>query len=227
MKSNIDNSTTKEKLVQTGLKLFSECGYDATTTRMIAKEAGVTLSSISFHFETKETLYKAVINYAVDMLDQYLNPLFTEINELYDKNLLNLNNAWSYISKLLKMQINWYFNEEYSTVVKLIIREHNFSNGNDEYFYYVLYSKVVALLSQLIMTATGTTDKENAMLFSLSLNGGIQALGEHKAFISKTFEINDPIKYDRFMKNLTEITLNNARVFVENERTLISKESNI
>lgn len=225
MKSQTDSTTTKEKLLQAGLKLFSEYGYDATTTRMISKEAGVTLSSISFHFETKETFYKSVINRAVDILDQYLNPLFSEINDLYSKNLLNSDNAWDYISELLKMQINWYFDEKYSTVVKLIIREHNFSEGQDEFFYNVLYNKAVELLSRLITTATNNKDNENELLFSLAMNGGIQALGEHKAFLSKTFDFkNDPIKYERFMENLTRISLNNAKVFIESEKVLLEKK---
>lgn len=220
MISKKDTGTTKERLLKTGLKLFSEMGFDATTTRMISKETGVSLSSISFHFETKEALYKAVIDQAVNILDQYLSPFFTEINDLFDKGLINSDNAWDYIYQLLKLQINWYFNDEYSTVVKLIIREHNFSNNNDNYFFNVLYTKAVAILTRLIMTASGNKNYEDVMLYSLSLNGTIQALGEHKAFLNKAFDINnDPVKYENFMKKITEFTLKNAKLYITNENT--------
>lgn len=53
-------SNTKENILQTALKLFATQGYDATSVRQIAKEANANLSAISYHFESKEGLYKAV-----------------------------------------------------------------------------------------------------------------------------------------------------------------------
>lgn len=51
---------TKEMILQNALKLFAMQGYEATSTRQIAQKAGVNLSAISYHFESKEGLYKAV-----------------------------------------------------------------------------------------------------------------------------------------------------------------------
>ena len=57
-KSTKDKST-KEAILDTALELFALQGYDATSTRQIAQKSGANLSAISYHFGSKEGLYKA------------------------------------------------------------------------------------------------------------------------------------------------------------------------
>ena len=64
-----DKASTKKKLLRAGIKLFAEYGYAATSTRMIAAEAGVNLSAISFHFTNKTPFY-----YVCDKKLVSLNP---------------------------------------------------------------------------------------------------------------------------------------------------------
>ena len=52
---------TKDRLIRAGVKLFAKYGYAATSTRMIASEAGVNLSAIAFHYTNKEKLYQACL----------------------------------------------------------------------------------------------------------------------------------------------------------------------
>ena len=53
------NNSTKTKLIKAGIKLFSQYGYAATSTRMIASEAGVNVAAIAFQCYKKERLYVA------------------------------------------------------------------------------------------------------------------------------------------------------------------------
>ena len=59
-----DNLTTKELLLVTAGKLFSKFGYDGVSTRMISDEAGLKLSSIHYHYGSKENLYIEAFRYA-------------------------------------------------------------------------------------------------------------------------------------------------------------------
>lgn len=54
-------SNSRELLIQAAQKVFSKNGYEGTSTRDIAKEAGVNISLISYHFQGKEGLYGACL----------------------------------------------------------------------------------------------------------------------------------------------------------------------
>jgi AcrR family transcriptional regulator len=55
-----DQKETKEKLLKAALDIFSKEGYDAATTRSIAKKAGVNESLIHRYFESKSGLFIAL-----------------------------------------------------------------------------------------------------------------------------------------------------------------------
>jgi AcrR family transcriptional regulator len=56
---------TRQRLVDAGLSLFGLHGFEATSTRALALEAGVNLSAIPYHFGGKEGLYRAVLEHIV------------------------------------------------------------------------------------------------------------------------------------------------------------------
>jgi AcrR family transcriptional regulator len=54
------SNSTPSALIDAAGQLFSQHGYSAVSTRMIAELANVAHSSIHYHFETKEAIYKEV-----------------------------------------------------------------------------------------------------------------------------------------------------------------------
>jgi AcrR family transcriptional regulator len=52
---------TKERILDTAERLFSEHGYAATSLRSIIASAGVNLAAVHYHFHSKEALLEAVI----------------------------------------------------------------------------------------------------------------------------------------------------------------------
>ena len=50
---------TKERIVQAALELFREHGYEATTMRMVADKAEVSLGNAYYYFESKDLLLQA------------------------------------------------------------------------------------------------------------------------------------------------------------------------
>lgn len=53
----------RQQLIRTAVRLFSRRGFAGTTTRTIAREAGVTEAVIFQHFATKEALYADIIDF--------------------------------------------------------------------------------------------------------------------------------------------------------------------
>jgi AcrR family transcriptional regulator len=56
-----DREASTQKLLDAGVEIFSQFGYDAATTRMVAKRAGVNESLIHRYFESKAGLLLAII----------------------------------------------------------------------------------------------------------------------------------------------------------------------
>jgi AcrR family transcriptional regulator len=59
------NSATREEILRAARALFAERGYDGTTIRTIAKQAGVDSALVHHFFGTKEKMFSAVIMDAV------------------------------------------------------------------------------------------------------------------------------------------------------------------
>jgi AcrR family transcriptional regulator len=64
-------------------KLFAEKGFDATSTRDIAKSAGVNVSMISYYFGSKEKLFEEIFKVRMKEGQSYATEILEnkEINE--------------------------------------------------------------------------------------------------------------------------------------------------
>lgn len=69
----MSSQETKERILQNALKLFALQGFEATSTRQIAQNSNANLSAISYHFENKEGLYKAVFVYCYKSVEHIID----------------------------------------------------------------------------------------------------------------------------------------------------------
>ncbi|WP_407316010.1 TetR family transcriptional regulator [Pseudomonas sp. nanlin1] len=65
-----DAETTRLKVIEAALELFSQHGYSHTTLAMIANAAGFSRGPIYWHFKNKDELYEAVLHYSQAPLEQ-------------------------------------------------------------------------------------------------------------------------------------------------------------
>ncbi len=63
VRKRFSSEERREQLLQIALKLFSQRGFEGTTTRSIAAAAGVSEAVIFQHFKTKEDLYSSIFDY--------------------------------------------------------------------------------------------------------------------------------------------------------------------
>ena len=63
-----DQPSTRERIQQTAIALFSEHGYERTSLREIAEQLGVTKAALYYHFKTKEEIAASFFDsYAEDV----------------------------------------------------------------------------------------------------------------------------------------------------------------
>lgn len=77
--------STKARILAAAEEVFASRGFEGASTREIAARAGVNISSLHYHWASKETLYLAVFrnifDQLVELLQQTLPPLATQHQE--------------------------------------------------------------------------------------------------------------------------------------------------
>ena len=77
-KARRDPGSMKAKILESARKLFGEYGYHGVTTRMIAKEVGIDVSTLYYHWGEKQDLYESVLT---DLNDEIRDKL-SEIEKM-------------------------------------------------------------------------------------------------------------------------------------------------
>ena len=68
----------RRQIIEEAMKLFSKKGFEGTTTKEIARSAGVSEAIIFRHFTTKEELYEAIIDF---IIQRHSTRFYFELNE--------------------------------------------------------------------------------------------------------------------------------------------------
>jgi len=79
-KARKNPDSMKAKILLSARHLFGEYGYHGVTTRMIAKEVGIDISTLHYHWGDKENLYEAVVTDVNDEIIQVLRDIEKEVH---------------------------------------------------------------------------------------------------------------------------------------------------
>ena len=103
-----EKTAVKERLLATGVKLFAEKGYAASTFRDICEAAGSNIAAINYYFGDKEGFYLAVRDYANNMFRDKLDALWTKAEQdPWEALRLNIDFLLECAYDDTMFQINW------------------------------------------------------------------------------------------------------------------------
>ncbi|MGD9078633.1 MAG: TetR/AcrR family transcriptional regulator [Desulfobacterales bacterium] len=72
-KARQDPNSMKARILAAARRIFGEYGYSDTTTRQIAKEVGIDISTLYYHWGEKQDLYEAVLQDVSEEIQSRLN----------------------------------------------------------------------------------------------------------------------------------------------------------
>lgn len=121
-----------ERLMHSAAKLFAQKGFDGTTTRQIVADAGSSLSSLQAHFQSKESLYRAVIERTLNTFCELNAPIINEIRSAETDGSLDADTAWGLIVELTTQILDWAFSAAYRNEISIINREILMSEENGQ-----------------------------------------------------------------------------------------------
>lgn len=79
------NESTEERIKAAAAKIFMEKGFDGTTTRDIAKEAGLNSALMNYYFRSKEKLFAGVFSEMCELFFQGLTEILSKPLSFQDK----------------------------------------------------------------------------------------------------------------------------------------------
>ena len=75
---------TKERILQAAAEVFAERGFEGASTREIAAKAQVNISSLHYHWASKDALYIAIVARVLDSLRERVRQSFIADAEGFD-----------------------------------------------------------------------------------------------------------------------------------------------
>ena len=143
-KARKDPTSMKGRILESATRLFGQNGYQGTTTRMIAKDVGIDISTLYYHWGEKADLYGAVMTCVREDLQQLLIDIESIIRG-------------KPLSKRLEIAINlscdYYFDHPEAT--SLVLSHYNsdaLSKSNDDMQFDIGYAITNIALSMGLIT---------------------------------------------------------------------------
>ena len=80
-KARQNPNSMKARILASARRIFGEFGYNNTTTRMIAKDVGIDISPLYYHWGEKQDLYEAVLEDVGDEIQLKLNEIERKVSD--------------------------------------------------------------------------------------------------------------------------------------------------
>lgn len=110
--------TTKEEILNSALTVFSQKGYDGALLRHISSSLGITKAALYKHFDSKESLWNAVIDY----VEQYYSEHMESISDI------PIPDNWDDLKELSLRQIDFTIHDDTVKRVRKLLSLEQFRN---------------------------------------------------------------------------------------------------
>ena len=164
------------RLLESAMNTFGRCGYDAATTRMIAKEAGVNISAIPYYFNGKKGLYHAVVKHAADLIAGQIAETREEMTKQSYIAPLSQEQAVNLLEKFINQLISFIVGSPKAhRVARIILREQMYPTDAYDLIFNGFMSCSIDAIANLVMTISNNTSKKIATLRTIALIGQVLA----------------------------------------------------
>ncbi len=182
-------SETKEKIIEGAIRVFSKYSVDMATMRMIAKEAGVTLSLLVYHFQNKETIYRHVLDRIYAIYSRRFQEVFARIES---KEKLKRKEAIEILRELIRLKVIGLCRDLPGQDWKgrIILYEYVYPSIHYEVFYTDHVKHYYGLWVKVIKAVTGNDDEKTAYFQAVSVFGHIAGFRLQKEMLKRSVSVD-------------------------------------
>lgn len=120
--------TSKEKIILESLRLFSESGFDAVSTSMIAEKLGITKGALYRHFESKQAILDAIIDKMFALDEEQANANHVPAKEIAADKAAYENTAFCGLCAFVNEQYEFWTENEFACLFRRMITVEQYKN---------------------------------------------------------------------------------------------------
>lgn len=158
---------TEERIIFAAMKVFALYSLDHATMRMIAKEADVNLSLVSYHFKSKDNLYQEVLKRVFAHITQNIRSYF----DLTETDSVPPETAKRMLCEVIGYLAERMYSPQSSLFARIILQEHFSPSSFYEEIYDKFLKKILDLTARLVGILTGDKDHRKTSLQAFSIIG--------------------------------------------------------
>lgn len=167
---------SRERLLEAAVDVFGKHGFEAATTRMIAREAGVNLAAIPYYFSGKEGLYHAAVAHIVEKIETKAGATFRKMASLASEAELSPKAALDGMEALLEAVVNFMVGSpEAARVARIILREQLDPSSAYDIIFKRVMTPVIDAIAGFTAAVSGADSYRTAKLRAMAIMGQIMA----------------------------------------------------
>lgn len=169
-------SSTQEHLLEAAVDVFGRHGFEAATTRLIARKAGVNIAAIPYYYSGKEGLYHAAVAYIVTKIETQVAAILEEIRNQSFTGVASREEDIALFERLLGKIINFMIGSPQGPrVARIILREQLYPSSAYEIIFNRFLAPVLDSIAILVKAITGESSTRTAKLRAMAIIGQIMA----------------------------------------------------
>lgn len=203
---------TRQRLLDSAAILFSENGYANTSVAQICESAGANIAAVNYHFRSKESLYRSVLQYTFDQAEK-LFPIWINNEEPTEEKLYQV--VVSLLQRILCKETKGNF-------YKLVAKEMAEPTEESGALINEIISRKRKIIRALIQELYGKPADEELLfrmthsIVSQCLFLGLNEKGRVHHLKRKPLDLNDA---ESFARHITDFSLAGIQYYGKGEGT--------
>ena len=133
-----ETQTTRERIVGTALRLFSEKGYGAVSVRDIAGAVGIRESSLYYHFKNKQDIFDTIVACCFERAEAYFRACGLPFAQGDDVSMYQ-DAGPERLEELLFSTFGYFFEDPWNVRFRRLLVVNQYENERAEEIYRSLY----------------------------------------------------------------------------------------
>lgn len=186
------SDTTRHRLLEAGLALFSSRGFDGVSTRALATTAGVNQAAIPYHFQSKQGLYLAVAERIVERVEPGIGPVLAAVRRRHQNGVCDLRLAREDVARLIIALLRQIVSQpDKAEIGYFILREQMQPTAAMDIIYDGMIAPMHEMLARLVAPLLGKAAGDPGVIIEVqALYGQAIVFGVHRTTLLRRLGVN-------------------------------------